>query len=58
MPRKPRGGAVGRPSLTPEKATVRKTIVLTPEQAAWVEAKEGGASAAIRQLIDQARAAD
>lgn len=58
MPRKPRGGTVGRPPLTPDKATVRKTIVLTPEQAEWVETQPDGASAIIRQLIDQARAAE
>jgi hypothetical protein len=54
MPRKPRGGQVGRPPLTTEGATVRKTITLTPEQAGWLEG-QGNISETIRRLIDQAR---
>lgn len=53
MPRKPRGGSVGRPTLSPDGA-VRKTITVTPEHAAWLEVQPDGASAAVRRLIDQA----
>lgn len=55
MPRKPRGGTVGRPLLTPDKTTVRTTVTLKPDQAAWLSSQQGGASAAVRRLIDEAR---
>lgn len=54
MPRKPRGGQVGRPPLTTEGTTIRKTVTLTPEQAAWL-VSQGNISETIRRLIDQAR---
>lgn len=56
MPRKPRGGTVGRPRLTAEGETVRKNVVLTAEQAAWLEKQAGGASAAMRRLVERAMA--
>lgn len=44
----------GRPRI----GLVRREIKVTPEQDDWLSAQPGGASAAIRQLIDQARAAE
>ena len=56
MPRKPRGGQVGRPPLTPEGATIRKTVTLTPEQVEWLDRMPGSASEAVRSVIDMAKA--
>lgn len=53
MPRKPRGGQVGRPPL--ETPTRVHGVDLTDDQWTWAKSQPGGASATIRALIDTAK---
>lgn len=56
MPRKPKD----RPALTPgrkrlagDQHGIRTTVTITPEQASWLTEQPGGASAAVRRLIEK-----
>ena len=57
MPRKPKDRPAlspGRKRLAGDVQGVRTTITVTPEQSAWLADQPGGASSAIRRLLDEA----